>query len=56
MYICVYSHFLDAKANDRVLLFLVDKGLQHTKGLRDSALKQLKKIVIINNYWHTWVD
>ena len=43
LYIHVYSHFLDTEANDRVLLFLVDKGLQHTEGLRDGALKQLKR-------------
>ena len=43
LYICVYSRFLDPKANDRVLLFLVDKRLQNTKGLRDGALEKLKE-------------
>jgi hypothetical protein len=51
MHVHEHSRFLDAKANDRVLLFLIDKGLQHIEGLRDSALKQLKKtaICVINN-------
>ena len=41
------SRFLDTKANDRVLLFLVDKSFQHTEGLGDGTLKQLKKIKLI---------
>ena len=39
----IHLRFLDTEANDRVLLFLIDKGLQHTKRLGDCALKQLKE-------------
>ena len=51
----IHSHFLDTKASNRVLLLLVDKGLQHTKGLGDGALKQLKKdsnVIIFLNSSH----
>ena len=43
LYVTVHLHFLDSKANDRVLLFIVDKGFQHIKGLGNRALEQLKE-------------
>lgn len=38
----VHSRFFDSKANDRIILFLVDKSLQHTQRMGDCALKQLQ--------------